>query len=235
MERMGPPVSELEVWTVLLAAGSGRRFGGDRPKQYADLGGRRVLDWSIDAARRCSAGVVLVVGEDRVGDAEPEVDRVVAGGSTRSQSVRAGLSAVPRDAPIVVVHDTARPLAGAELFDAVVAAIGSGVDGAVPAVAVTDTIKRVDQATVVETLVREELVAVQTPQAFRAGVLRRAHDRGADATDDAALVEALGGTVVVVPGAPSNIKITHARDLDIAARALAATSEVRADRSSRPS
>jgi 2-C-methyl-D-erythritol 4-phosphate cytidylyltransferase len=210
----------LQVWTVLLAAGSGSRFGGETPKQYEQLGGRRVLDWSIDAAREVGGGVVLVVGADRLDDPEPGVDRVVAGGSTRSESVRAGLSAVPRDAQIIVVHDSARPLAGAALFGAVVAAVGPGVDGAIPGVAVTDTVKRVADGSVVETLEREDLVAVQTPQAFRAGVLRRAHAQGQDATDDAALVEGLGGTVVVVPGLLQNVKITHPHDLDAAAQHL---------------
>lgn len=213
----------MDVWTVLLAAGSGSRYGSANPKQYEPLCGRRVLDWSIDAARAVSTGLVLVVASDRVDDDEPAVDRIVKGGATRSESVRAGLAAVPRDAQVVVVHDTARPLADAELFSAVVTAVGPGVDGAIPAVAVTDTIKRVGDGRVLETLVREELVAVQTPQAFRAGVLRRAHSRAEDATDDAALVERLGGVVVVVPGSVQNVKITHPHDLDAAAQHLEAS------------
>ena len=107
------------------------------------------------------------------------------------------------DAEIVVVHDAARPLATAELFDAVIGAVRDGADGAVPGLAVADTLKRVDDVRVTATVDRVGLVAVQTPQAFAAGILRAAHATGADATDDAALVEALGGTVVVVPGDPA--------------------------------
>ncbi|MGI8755191.1 MAG: IspD/TarI family cytidylyltransferase, partial [Acidimicrobiales bacterium] len=95
------------VWAVVVAAGSGSRFGG--PKQYAPLAGRRVLDWSVDAARSVADGVVLVVSDDRACDDEPAVDAVVAGGATRSASVRAGLAAVPETAEVVIVHDGARP------------------------------------------------------------------------------------------------------------------------------
>ena len=116
----------------------------------------------------------------------------------RSDSVRAGLAAISPDAEIVVVHDAARPLASPLLFASVIQAVRDGADGAVPGIAVSDTIKRVDGERVVETLDRASLVAVQTPQAFRADALREAHAAGAIATDDAALVEAVGGTVVVV-------------------------------------
>ena len=200
------------MWAVLVAAGSGARFG--RPKQYEPLGGRRVLDWSLDACRAACDGVVLVVAPDRAGDDE-KADVVVAGGATRSDSVRAGLAAVPPDADVVVVHDAARPFATPALFEGVIAAVRdeAGADGAVPGLPPADTIKRVDGERVAETLDRAMLVAVQTPQAFRADVLRAAHAAGADATDDAALVEATGGTVVVVLGEPGNRKITHPSDL----------------------
>ena len=138
---------------------------------------------------------------------------VVAGGSTRAASVRAGLNAVPADAEVVVVHDAARPLAGADLFRAVVEALVPGVDAAVPGLRVAETVKRVVDGRVVSTLDRSELVTVQTPQAFRAGGLRSAHRTEGEATDDAALVEAAGGTVVVVPGDPRNIKLTEPSDL----------------------
>ena len=209
------------VWAIVVAAGSGSRFGADQPKQYLVLGGCRVIDWSITAAREVCDGVVLVVAPDRVADPEPTVDVVVAGGETRSASVRAGLAAIPADCEVVVVHDGARPLATPALFAASVAAVRAGADGAIPGVAVTDTIKRVDGATVVATLDREELVAVQTPQAFLVTALRSAHAAGGDATDDAALIEQAGGTVVVVPGEPDNTKLTHARDLPTLAAVLA--------------
>jgi len=161
------------------------------------LGGRRVLDWAVDAARVVADGTVLVV----------------PGGATRSESVRAGLQAVPPDADVVVVHDAARPCATPALVRAVVDAVASGRDGAVPGVPPVDTVKRVAGDMVLETLDRGTLVTVQTPQAFRAEVLRRAHEGAADATDDAALVEAAGGRVVTVPGDPANRKVTVPDDL----------------------
>jgi 2-C-methyl-D-erythritol 4-phosphate cytidylyltransferase len=124
------------------------------------------------------------------------------------------LAAVPSDATIVCVHDGARPFASPELFEAVVAAVRDGADGAVPGVRVVDTIKVVrPDGTVDRTLDRDVLVAVQTPQAFRASALRAAHAPDAEGTDDAALVEAAGGRVVVVEGDPANRKITLPADL----------------------
>ena len=200
----------MRVWAIVVAAGSGDRFGG--PKQYELLAGRRVLDWSLDTCRAACDGVVLVVPPERVAESEA-ADVVVAGGASRADSVRAGLAAVPEEADVIVVHDAARPRASAALFAAVIDAVRGGADGAVPALPVTDTVKRVDGDTVVETLDRSTLVAVQTPQGFRAEMLRKAHASGADATDDAALVEQAGGRVVVVPGEPGNGKITHPSDL----------------------
>jgi 2-C-methyl-D-erythritol 4-phosphate cytidylyltransferase/2-C-methyl-D-erythritol 2,4-cyclodiphosphate synthase len=207
------------VWAVVVAAGEGRRFGG--PKQYAPLGGRRVLDWSLAAARAACDGVVLVVPPDRASAPEPGADAVVAGGPSRSASVRAGLAAVPADAEVVVVHDAARPYATPALFSAVIEAVRAGADGAVPGVAPPDTVKHVAGGVVTATLPRDELVAVQTPQAFAAAALRAAHAGGGDATDDAALVEAAGGRVVVVPGDPRNRKITTPEDLQPAAAGVA--------------
>ena len=206
------------VWAVVVAAGEGSRFGG--AKQYEECGGRRVLDWSLEAARTVADGVVLVVPLARTGQAEPAADRVTAGGPTRSASVRAGLAAVPSDAGIVVVHDAARPLATPALFRAVVEAVAAGTDGAVPGLAVADTVKRVRGGQVLATLDRTELVTVQTPQAFSASALRAAHRQGGEATDDAALVEAWGGRVVVVPGDPANLKLTVASDLERARELL---------------
>lgn len=199
------------------------------PKQYLPLGGRRVLDWSLDAAREACDGVVLVVAPERVDDPEPDADVVVAGGERRSDSVRAGLGVLPADCHVVVVHDGARPLAGAELFGAVLDAVDAELphaaaarpDGALPGAPVTDTIKRVAGDSVVDTVDRAHLVAVQTPQAFPVDILRAAHATGDDATDDAALVEARGGRIVVVPSSPSNFKITHADDLAVAEVLLA--------------
>ena len=202
---------------MIVAAGSGSRFGG--LKQYEAIAGRRVIDWSIATARDVADGVVLVVPASEVRE-EPGADLVVAGGATRSASVRAGLAAVPDDAQIVVVHDGPRPAASTELFRAVIDAVRGGAEGAIPGLPVTDTVKRVRDGVVVETLVRAELMAVQTPQAFDASVLRSAHALEPDATDDAAVVEALGGKVVVVPGEATNRKITERSDLGEVARHL---------------
>ena len=201
----------MTVWAVVVAAGSGRRFGGF--KQYELLGDRMVVDWAVAAARTVADGVVLVAPPERVRAGTEEVDALVAGGATRSASVRAGLAAVPRDADIVVVHDAARPLASPALFASVVAAVRAGADGAVPGVPLTDTVKRVRDGTVVATLDRADLVAVQTPQAFGSSPLRRAHAGGGEATDDAALVEVTGGRVTVVAGDPANVKLTSVEDL----------------------
>jgi 2-C-methyl-D-erythritol 4-phosphate cytidylyltransferase len=206
------------VWVIVVAAGSGSRFG--RPKQYEQLAGREVLAWSLAAARATAAGagdgLVVVVPPDRAGDPVPHADGVVAGGATRSASVRAGLAAVPGDAQIIVVHDGARPLAGADMFARVVGAVREGADAAVPAVEVTDTLRRRSGGPVD----RGGLVAVQTPQAFRAAALRGAHASEPEATDDASLVEATGGKVVVVEGSPANLKITRPIDLVVAAALL---------------
>lgn len=202
----------MTVWAIVVAAGSGARFGG--AKQFEELEGRRVVDWALAASRSVADGVVLVVPADHASDEATVADVAVLGGATRSASVRCGLAAVPADAEVVVVHDGARPFASPTLFEAVVAAVREGADGAVPGVALADTVKRVGaDGAVVETLDRNELVAVQTPQAFSAAALRRAHAAGGEATDDAALVEAAGGRVVVVAGDPANTKITLRTDL----------------------
>jgi 2-C-methyl-D-erythritol 4-phosphate cytidylyltransferase len=198
------------TWAIVVAAGSGARFGG--PKQFQLLAGRTVLERSIEAARAVAEQVVAVVPPE-AGPA-PGADLTVPGGATRSESVRSGLAVVPEDVTVVVVHDAARPLASPELFRAVVAAVAAGADGAVPGVPVPDTVKRVGaDGRIEETLDRAALVLVQTPQAFAAGALRRAHEAGGQATDDAGLVEAVGGRVVVVAGEPDNLKITLADDL----------------------
>jgi 2-C-methyl-D-erythritol 4-phosphate cytidylyltransferase len=205
------------VWGIVVAAGSGSRFGA--PKQFARLGGIRMVDRAVRMVTGSCDGTVVVLPPGMEWNGPP-VDAAVTGGATRSASVRNGLAAVPADAGVVLVHDAARPLASAGLFAAVVAAVRSGADGAVPGVPVADTLKRVSGNRVVATVERTGLVAVQTPQAFRAGILRSAHAGGGDATDDAALVEEAGGTVVVVPGDPANLKVTTATDLELAATLL---------------
>lgn len=219
------------VWSIVVAGGSGRRFG--EPKQFSSLGGRPVLSWAVDACRAVSDGIIVVVpagARPSDSDLPAGVDAVVTGGATRTESVRCGLEAVPVDAEVIVVHDAARPLAPPALFEAVLQALAEeGVVGAVPGLAPSDTIKVVDgDMNVTKTLDRASLVAVQTPQAFRAEALRASHawaanNPGTVATDDAALVEASAGRVRVVPGDPGNLKITTPDDLATAERLLAAT------------
>ncbi len=153
-------------------------------------------------------------------------DAVVAGGATRSASVRAGLGTVPDDVDVVVCHDAARPGASAALFDAVIAAVRSGADAAVPVLPVYDTLKRVPAwrdsgGTVTATVDRTGLFAVQTPQAFRREALVAAHAGAPEATDDAALIEAAGGTVLAVPGEAEAHKVTTQADLVIVEALLA--------------
>jgi 2-C-methyl-D-erythritol 4-phosphate cytidylyltransferase len=203
----------VETWAIVVAAGGGARFGG--PKQFANLGGSTVLDRAVATARGSCDGVVVVLAAGATWESPAGV-RTAIGGATRSASVRAGLACVPETADVVVVHDAARPLASRRLYASVIDAIVGGADAAVPGLPVVDTLKRVDDQHVVETVSRDGLVAVQTPQAFRADALRAAHaDNGTD-TDDAALVEAVGGKVVVVDGERRNLKLTGADDLDLA-------------------
>ncbi len=203
----------MRTWAIVVAAGGGARFGS--AKQFARLGGVSVVDRAVAVARDVCDGVVVVLPLDCTWDAPDGVQRAT-GGATRSDSVRAGLAAVPEDTDIVIVHDAARPLASRRLFELVVQAVADGADGAVPALAISDTVKRVRDDRVLETVSREGLMAVQTPQAFRARALRAAHRVGAIDTDDAALVEANGGTVVVVEGERRNLKLTLAADLELA-------------------
>ncbi len=209
----------------MLAAGSGRRFGG-APKQFAMLGAERVIDRSLAVARAAADHVVVVLpaGDEDEAAALVEsgaADAAVVGGAERSDSVRAALAVIDEDAAVIVVHDAARPLASAALHQTVVDAVHAGAEAVIPAVAVTDTIKRVEhddhgRSFVVDTPDRSQLVAVQTPQAFRASTLRSAHASGLDATDDAALVELSGARVEVVLGEATNLKITEPHDLEVA-------------------
>lgn len=209
------------VGAVVVAAGRGDRFGA--AKQFLELDGTRLVDRAVAACAAVSDTVVVVLPADArwVG---PPVAAAVPGGATRSQSVRAGLAAleaVDPDVDVVLVHDAARPLASRDLFDAVIAAVRAGADAVVPGVPVADTLKRVDGDRVIETVERDTLVAVQTPQGFRPAALRAAHATEGDATDDAALVEAAGGTVVWVPGEATNFKVTEPTDLERATAVLA--------------
>lgn len=184
-------------------------------KQLEVLGHQRVLDWAIQAMERVSTNIVLVVPKALVDPIKATLAdhvHVVVGGESRADSVRAGLASVAADATHVLVHDAARPLASAELVDRVVTALADGADGAIPVVPVTDTLRTVDGNSVD----RSKFVAVQTPQGFRAEILRIAHAKGGEATDDATLVSLNGGVVVHTEGEPRNMKITVTQDLSIA-------------------
>lgn len=212
------------MWAIVAAAGEGNRFGG--AKQFSRLGDGCVLDWVVRGVARWCEGVVVVLPSERVagdhawrpsevpGDGSGRVV-VEAGGVLRSDSVRRGLDRIPDDAEIVLVHDGARPLATGGVFERVIAAVRAGADAAVPVIDVTDTIRWRGGGTAD----RSELVAVQTPQAFRVEALRAAHALSADATDDSTLAEQAGAKVVTVEGDSRNLKITAPHDL-VTAEAL---------------
>jgi 2-C-methyl-D-erythritol 4-phosphate cytidylyltransferase len=219
------------VAAVLAAAGSGERLGADRPKAFVRLGDRPLLAESLERLEESSwvDGIVIAAPpgweEPAILLAEElgcgKVNACVTGGATRGDSVGLALAEVSDDAAVVIVHDAARPLLQDEVVERVLAPLGEGWDGAVPALLLADTVKRVRGDEVVETLDRSELRAVQTPQAFVASVLRDAYSVApGDASDCASLVEARGGRVKVVPGDRRLIKVTDAADLERVAALL---------------
>jgi 2-C-methyl-D-erythritol 4-phosphate cytidylyltransferase len=219
-----PAGNAVGTWAILVAAGSGSRLGGDHPKAFVGLGGRPLLAESLerlDLSDWIDALVVaappeweeptILLAEELVAS---KVAAVVTGGATRAESVRNALAEVPDEALVVLVHDAARPLVGNDVVERLLGPLGEGFDGAVPQLPVADTLKRVRDREVVETIDREGLVTAQTPQAFLAPALRRAF--GGDlsgVTDCASLVERVGGRVAVVDGDPRLLKITTPDDL----------------------
>ena len=204
------------VWGLLVAAGDGGRFGGR--KQFAEVHGVTLADRVVRRLRTVCDGIVVVLPSDVVWEGD-RVDEVVAGGRTRAASVRAGLRRVPETAEIVVVHDPAHPLAPLHLFDDVVAAVRAGADAAAPGLALVEPLKRITpDGTVVETVPHGATVVLQTPQAFRAAVLRSVHADEPDAVEDTELVERGGGRVVIIPGDLANIHVTEPGHLDLVAR-----------------
>ena len=215
----------MSVWAILAAAGSGDRLGLDRPKAFAPLNDRPLIAESLErldasgwiegivvaAPPEWEEPCILVAEEIAAG----KVAETVTGGQTRSESVRNALAQVPEGAAVVLVHDAARPLVTEEVIERVVTGLEEGWDGAVPTLPVSDTVKRVDGEAVAETIDREGLVTVQTPQAFLADVLRRAVESGGEASDCAALVEAAGGRVRAVQGDPRLLKVTEPADLEL--------------------
>lgn len=214
----------MTTWAVIVAAGSGDRLGADRPKAFVGLGGRPLLAESLERLER-SGWVDAIVVVSAEGWEEPaillaeeigagKVAQAVTGGRTRAESVRLGVAELPPEAAAVLVHDAARPLLPPDMVERLLETLGEGWDGVVPALPVADTIKRVERDVVSETVSREGLVAVQTPQAFAADTLRAALAGDIDsASDCSSLVEARGGRVRAVQGDPRLLKVTTAQDL----------------------
>jgi 2-C-methyl-D-erythritol 4-phosphate cytidylyltransferase len=214
----------MSAWAVLVAAGRGERLGDDRPKAFVRLGDLPLLAEPLRRLDDCEwVDAIVVVAppeweEPAILCAEEigasKVSACVTGGATRVDSVRAGVADVPEDAAVVLVHDAARPVLPDDVIPRLLEPLGQGWDGAVPGLPLADTVKRVENGAVVETLPRDELWAVQTPQAFVAPVLRSALDGPEEATDCASLVEARGGRVTVVPGDERLLKVTTRADLE---------------------
>ena len=228
----------MSVGVIIVAAGRGTRVGSAVPKQLLDLGGRSILRRSVDAFDRHPTvdQLVVVLPAELVGEAPTLVGatdrpcRFVAGGERRQDSVRLGLQALAEAIDLVLVHDAARPFAGPELIDRVIAAAGAA-GAAIPALAARDTVKRVDpdRHTITATLPREEIWLAQTPQGFRRDVLAKAvaiGETGVEGTDEAMLAERAGHAVTVVPGDARNVKITTAEDLAAARETFASSLRV---------
>ena len=217
-------MTNAQAWAVVCAAGAGERLGGERPKAFAALAGRPLLAESLERLEACEEVEGIVVAAP-AGWEEPvillaeelgcsKVSAVVAGGDTRGGSVRLALAEIPGEAELILVHDAARPLVSEEIVTRVLEPLGRGWEAVVPTLPVADTVKRVEGERVVETIDRGSLVSVQTPQAFRAGVLRAAYGSGhGEATDCAALVEERGGRVCWVEGDARLHKVTTPDDL----------------------
>ena len=229
----------MAIAGIVVAAGAGERFGGDRPKALVQLGGRPLYQWAVDALRAGGCGRLVIVGPPddawlaQLSAAEPDA-LVVPGGITRQESVRHGLAALAADPPeIVLVHDAARALTPSSVVERVIAAVQGGAPVVTPAVPVTDSLREVWGETTTgddrpirqsQALDRSRIRAVQTPQGFDYALLVEAHqaafEAGVEATDDVALAERLGRPVLLVAGDPKAFKITTPFDLALAQIAL---------------
>jgi 2-C-methyl-D-erythritol 4-phosphate cytidylyltransferase len=209
------------VTAVIAAAGSGERLGAGGPKAFVPLGGRPMIAWSLDACLACASvtGVVVAVPSGH----EHGLEGVVAvdGGATRAESVANALAAVTTE--FVAIHDAARPLLTPELLSDLVAALASDpeADAVIAAAPVTDTVKKIDGGRIEETLDRSQLWGAQTPQVFRTAALRAALDSHDAATDEAMLIEAAGGTVLIHDAGAPNVKVTTPLDLRVVELLLA--------------
>ncbi|HVT03375.1 MAG TPA: 2-C-methyl-D-erythritol 4-phosphate cytidylyltransferase [Thermoanaerobaculia bacterium] len=224
----------MNCTVIIPAAGSGVRFGGEVPKQYLPLGGRPLIVWTIDVFFRHPAveRIIVAVSGEQLASMQEIVDhnrwgnvRLVNGGETRQDSVRNALKlAIKLGAELVAIHDSVRPLFAAEGLDPLLEA-ASQVGASLPALPLSDTIHRVHDQQIVETLDRGELVAAQTPQCFRSGLLSQSLDRAAaesfSGTDEAGVFAHYGFPVRVLPGDPGNIKVTRPEDWKLAEALLA--------------
>ncbi|HET9324683.1 MAG TPA: 2-C-methyl-D-erythritol 4-phosphate cytidylyltransferase [Gaiellaceae bacterium] len=221
----------MSVWAVIVAAGRGERLGLDRPKAFANLRGRPLLAESLERLEESEWIDAIVVAAPQDWE-EPtillaeelgcgKVVEAVTGGETRTSSVRAALAHVGEEAAVVLVHDAARPVIPKDVIDRLLTALNEGWDGAVPVLPLPDTVKRLDGDRVVETVNREGLVLVQTPQAFVVPTLRDALAENDEGTDCASLVEARGGRIKAVPGDSGLLKVTEPSDLETVERLLA--------------
>jgi len=227
----------MSAWAIVAAAGSGTRLRGSRTeeKAFISLGGKPMVAHSLAAFAKAShvEGVVLVVPAGHEGSARSVADEtvpslrveIVPGGSTRQESVNAGLSLIPVEVDQVVVHDAARPLVTPSQIEMTLSALAQ-TPGVVMAIPESDTLKRERDGRVVDTIEREGIWRAQTPQAFRTAVLRAAHARAAseghEATDDAALLEWIGEPVAIVKGSHRNMKVTTSEDLALVEAILSA-------------
>ena len=231
-DRPGGSGTAGATWALLVAAGTGERLGLDRPKAFAELRGRPLLAESLERLDACPWVDAVVVAAPP-GWEEPvillaeelaasKVVSCVTGGATRADSARTALADVGEDALVVLVHDAARPLLDDAVVERVLGPLAEGFDGVVPALPISDTVKRVERGVVAETVARDDLVRAQTPQAFLAPALRRAFagDLGG-ATDCASLLERSGARVAVVDGDPRLVKVTTPSDLRLVEALLA--------------
>ncbi len=203
------------VWAIVLAGGRGLRYG--RLKQLDDLAGSRLVDHTVAAARRTCDRVALVLPSGVDWDGEP-VDALAVGGDHQSESLRAGLAVVPAEAGVLVLADPAHPLAADRIFTEVVEAVRAGADGAVPVVPLLEVVQRVRDGVVVDTLPKQDAVVTQSPQAFRADVLRAAHADAPRPVENSGMLAALGHRVVTVPGDPANLHVASPEDLTVVRR-----------------
>ena len=236
-ERVGGVASGADTCAIIVAGGSGERFGDPRGKQFVDLAGMPLMCWSVAALDRCAsvARLVIVCAPDKVALVEKDVlarlslakpVTLAPGGATRQESVFSGLAAAPSDLEFVAVHDAARPLVEPELVERAIAAVRAdeSLAGAILATRCTDTLKLVEGEKILATPDRSFYWAAQTPQVFRRRALLAAHKAAARedylGTDDASLVERMGGRVRVVESTRDNLKVTLPEDLALAEATL---------------